>query len=136
MRDLTDANVTDSVLRQVAGTKDERQRQIVDSFVRHLHAFIRDVEPSEEEWLDAIAFLERAFRRNLIPACSKFGNLILMRCLKFDPFGVFQQYRLKAESRASPEIGRCRSSRRPNRRSVQRPLYIEQRKFGSRESAH
>ncbi len=62
MRDLTDANVTEAVLRQVAGTKDERQRQIVDSFVRHLHAFIRDVEPSEEEWLDAIAFLEECGR--------------------------------------------------------------------------
>jgi len=42
---------------------------------------------------------------------------------------------LKAESRASPEIGRCRSPARPIRSSVPSPLYIPDRNLEAPESA-
>jgi catechol 1,2-dioxygenase len=38
---------------------DPRLRRIMHSMVKHLHAFIKDVEPSTEEWEIAIDFLTR-----------------------------------------------------------------------------
>lgn len=39
------------------GTRDPRLRQVLGSLVRHLHDFVKDVEPTEDEWNAAIAFL-------------------------------------------------------------------------------
>jgi protocatechuate 3,4-dioxygenase beta subunit len=39
------------------GTPDPRLRQVMQSLVRHLHAFVKDVELTEAEWAAAIAFL-------------------------------------------------------------------------------
>jgi protocatechuate 3,4-dioxygenase beta subunit len=57
MRDLTEANVTDAVVAAMAGTPDARTHQVLTSLVRHLHAFIRDVNLTEAEWLAGIQFL-------------------------------------------------------------------------------
>lgn len=38
---------------------DERTRQVLRSLVRHLHAFVKDVELTEAEWATAIDFLTR-----------------------------------------------------------------------------
>ncbi len=38
---------------------DPRLRQIMESFVSHLHAFIKDVEPTTQEWETAIDFLTK-----------------------------------------------------------------------------
>jgi catechol 1,2-dioxygenase len=42
-----------------AGTADPRLRRVLTSLVRHLHAFVKDVELTEEEWGVAIDFLTR-----------------------------------------------------------------------------
>jgi protocatechuate 3,4-dioxygenase beta subunit len=47
------------VAASFAGTPDARLRQVLTSLVRHLHAFVKDVELTEEEWGKAIAFLTR-----------------------------------------------------------------------------
>jgi protocatechuate 3,4-dioxygenase beta subunit len=39
------------------GTPDPRLRRVLQSLVRHLHAFVKDVELTEAEWEAAIAFL-------------------------------------------------------------------------------
>jgi hydroxyquinol 1,2-dioxygenase len=57
MRNLTEANLTDAVVATMAGTKDPRLLEIMSSLVRHLHAFIRDVNLTEEEWMAGIQFL-------------------------------------------------------------------------------
>jgi hydroxyquinol 1,2-dioxygenase len=57
MRNVTEANLTDVVLNTFAGTEDARLKEIMTSFVRHLHAFIREVNLTEEEWLTGIEFL-------------------------------------------------------------------------------
>jgi len=57
MRDLTEANVTEAVIDKISNTSDPRLKEIMTSFVQHLHDFIRDVEPTEEEWLKGIDFL-------------------------------------------------------------------------------
>lgn len=50
-------DLTDQVLNSFAGTPDDRLREIMQSLVRHSHAFIRDVRLTESEWEQAIEFL-------------------------------------------------------------------------------
>lgn len=50
-------DITNEVLRRIEGTPDARLRKIMHSLVRHLHGFVRDVEPTEAEWFQAIGFL-------------------------------------------------------------------------------
>ncbi|MBX9700268.1 MAG: hydroxyquinol 1,2-dioxygenase [Acetobacteraceae bacterium] len=57
MQDLDREGVTREVIAQMATTADPRLRQVMDSAVRHLHAFAREVELTPEEWLAGIAFL-------------------------------------------------------------------------------
>lgn len=59
MRDLDETTITQAVLDRFAATPDPRLRQVMQSLVRHLHGFIRDVEPSFAEWSAAIDFLTR-----------------------------------------------------------------------------
>jgi catechol 1,2-dioxygenase len=47
------------VAASFAGTPDPRLRQVITSLVQHLHAFVKDVELTEEEWGFAIDFLTR-----------------------------------------------------------------------------
>jgi len=55
--DFTEEGAADAVIESFAGTPDERLRTILDSLVRHLHAAVREVEPSIAEWERAIDFL-------------------------------------------------------------------------------
>ncbi|MGP6204672.1 intradiol ring-cleavage dioxygenase [Microbacterium sp. F2] len=50
----------ETVVASFDGAPDERLKQVMRSLVRHLHAFIRDVRLTEEEWNAAIAFLTAA----------------------------------------------------------------------------
>ncbi|MQA33137.1 intradiol ring-cleavage dioxygenase [Modestobacter roseus] len=47
------------VAASFADTPDPRLRQVLTSLVQHLHAFVKDVELTEEEWAVAIDFLTR-----------------------------------------------------------------------------
>ena len=49
--------VTQTVLQRVQESAEGRTRDIMMSLTRHLHGFIREIEPTEEEWLTAIRFL-------------------------------------------------------------------------------
>src|SRR5262245_41996692 len=57
MRDLNERTITAAVLERVAKASDPRVRQISEALVRHLHAFVREIEPTEQEWERAIEFL-------------------------------------------------------------------------------
>lgn len=59
MRTFSEETATDVVLARLAGCKDARLRQLLTSIITHLHAVIREVEPTEHEWLAAIQFLTR-----------------------------------------------------------------------------
>lgn len=63
MRDLTEKNVTEAVLASLGRCEDRRLRQVTESLVRHLHAFLRDVEPTPDEWLAGIRFLTETGQR-------------------------------------------------------------------------
>lgn len=57
MRNLTEDNITDAVIAISSDCPDPRLRQVTHSLIRHLHAFVREVEPTEGEWTSAIEFL-------------------------------------------------------------------------------
>lgn len=52
--------LTDQVVDSFARTADARLKHLMQSLTRHLHAFIREVRLSEDEWNTAIAFLTAA----------------------------------------------------------------------------
>lgn len=55
---IDERNVTDAVLQQMRpGTKNERLATVMDSLVRHLHDFAREVDLTPAEWMKAIEFL-------------------------------------------------------------------------------
>lgn len=49
--------LTEQVVASFANTPDARLRTLMQSLVRHVHAFVREVEPTETEWMAAIRFL-------------------------------------------------------------------------------
>jgi hydroxyquinol 1,2-dioxygenase len=59
LRNFNENTITDAVLERIAGAGDPRIRQISEALVRHLHAFVRDVSPTQKEWEYGIDFLTR-----------------------------------------------------------------------------
>ena len=57
MRNLTESNLTEAVIAAMAGAEDARTKEILTGLVKHLHAFIREVNLTEEEWMAGIEFL-------------------------------------------------------------------------------
>jgi hydroxyquinol 1,2-dioxygenase len=63
MREFDETTITDAVLARVRGAPDDRVRQVSEALVRHLHAFMREIEPTEAEWQWGIAFLTEIGQR-------------------------------------------------------------------------
>ncbi|WP_338664583.1 dioxygenase [Pararoseomonas sp. SCSIO 73927] len=59
-----EAMVTPAVLEAMARTSDERLRTVTSALVRHLHAFIREVRPTEGEWEYGVDYLCRIGQAN------------------------------------------------------------------------
>jgi len=59
MREYTPETITDAVLEQMSTTADPRLKEIMESAVRHLHAFAREVNLTPAEWIKGIEFLTR-----------------------------------------------------------------------------
>jgi protocatechuate 3,4-dioxygenase beta subunit len=57
MRQFNEDTLTDAVIARLKDAKNPRFRQVMTSLVKHLHAFARDIELTEEEWFEAIKFL-------------------------------------------------------------------------------
>jgi hydroxyquinol 1,2-dioxygenase len=56
---FTEENSVETVNARVAGDTHDRLADVMHSLVRHLHAFIKDIELKPEEWEIAIDFLTR-----------------------------------------------------------------------------
>lgn len=52
-------SVTTAAIDSFAAAPDPRLRHIMQSLVRHLHAFVDDIQPTIGEWQEAIEFLTR-----------------------------------------------------------------------------
>lgn len=57
MRNFSEDTLTAEVLRRFEGTNNPRLKQVMESFVSHLHAFVREVRPTQQEWFTGIKFL-------------------------------------------------------------------------------
>lgn len=62
MQNLDQNTITQAVLARHAAATNPRFKRILTSLVTHLHDFARDVELTEEEWLQGIEFLTRCGR--------------------------------------------------------------------------
>jgi len=56
---FTEEGSAEVVAAAFAGTPDPRLRRVLTSLVHHLHAFVKDVELTEQEWAVAVDFLTR-----------------------------------------------------------------------------
>lgn len=54
---FTEHDSADVVTSQNVNAEDDRLREIMDVVTRHLHAAIKEIEPTQEEWMKAILFL-------------------------------------------------------------------------------
>ena len=63
MRNLTEANLTEAVIASISGAEDLRFQEIMSSLIKHLHAFIREANLTEAEWMAGIQFLTDVGRK-------------------------------------------------------------------------
>ncbi len=79
-----EARSADLVVASIAGARNERLRQVMESVIRHLHAVVKEVEPTEEEWMTAIKFLTETghmcteWRQEFILFSDTFGVSMLV----------------------------------------------------------
>ena len=59
---FTEESSTDTVNARIGDDVSPRLREVMESLVRHLHAFAKDVHLTQEEWEVAIDFLTRTGR--------------------------------------------------------------------------
>ncbi len=56
---FTEGSATEIVLGRMGQDVSPRLRQVMTSIISHVHAIVREVEPTQEEWLEAVMFLTR-----------------------------------------------------------------------------
>src|SRR5437016_9593806 len=84
---VTEANLTDVALERWKDIPDPRLRQVMQSLIKHLHAFVRDIEPTQAEWAAAIDWLTRTGklssdkRQEFILASDVLGVSMLVDCI-------------------------------------------------------
>ncbi len=57
LRAIDELTITDAVIDQMASTKSERLKELMNAAVRHLHAFAREVNLTPDEWIEGLKFL-------------------------------------------------------------------------------
>jgi hydroxyquinol 1,2-dioxygenase len=57
--DITSEDATDAAVASFADTPDPRLRRVLESLVRHLHGWIREIDPTMLEWELGIDYLTR-----------------------------------------------------------------------------
>ena len=56
-QNMSEDDLTAEVLRRIEATPNPRLREVMQSLVRHLHAFAKEVRLTDDEWLAGIKFL-------------------------------------------------------------------------------
>jgi hydroxyquinol 1,2-dioxygenase len=84
---VTETTITDIVLERWNAVPDPRLRRIMQSMITHMHAFVREIEPTEAEWMAAIEWLTRTGqqsndkRQEFILASDVIGVSMLVDCI-------------------------------------------------------
>jgi catechol 1,2-dioxygenase len=56
---FTEQDSVEAVIARNAGAKDARLREVMDVITRKLHEAVKEIEPTQAEWMQAIQFLTR-----------------------------------------------------------------------------
>ncbi len=86
IRRFSEKKLTGEVLKRIRGTKNPRLKQVMASFIRHMHAFVRDVKPTQEEWFEGIKFLTetgRLERQEFVLMSDTLGVSMLVDALNY-----------------------------------------------------
>lgn len=81
---FTEENSADVVVGQIANTTEPRLAEVIEAITRHLHAAVKEIEPTQEEWLAAIMFLTKTghmsddWRQEFILLSDIFGVSMLV----------------------------------------------------------
>jgi catechol 1,2-dioxygenase len=54
---FTEDNSADVVIARIADSTDPRLAKVISTITRHMHAAVKEIEPTQEEWFQAIQFL-------------------------------------------------------------------------------
>lgn len=116
MADAQDAvhSLTDEVLARLAGCTDARFKQLMTSLVTHLHDFVREVDLTGDEWMQAIQFLTATGQQ----CTDKRQEFILLS----DTLGVSMLVVALAQARAG---GAAQGATPATEATVQGPYYWE-----------
>ncbi len=57
MTGFSEETATETVLARLSDCRDERLTEVMTSVIGHLHAVVKEVEPTQDEWMAAIQFL-------------------------------------------------------------------------------
>jgi hypothetical protein len=58
-QDFTEASATRIVAARAAGCADKRTQVLLEAAMTHIHNLVREVEPTEAEWIGTIDFLTK-----------------------------------------------------------------------------
>ena len=122
---VTEDNLTDVVLERWKDIPDPRLRQIMQSLIKHVHGFVREIEPTQAEWAVAIDWLTRTGK-----LCSEKRQEFI---LTSDVLGVsmlVDAINHRRPSGSDPEHGRRTVPR------AQRAADRERRRYGPRSAGH
>ncbi len=117
MAQLEAEDITQAVLDRMADCKDARFKQVMGALVRHAHAFIREVELSEEEWINAIMFLTETGQK----CDDKRQEFILLS----DTLGISMLVVALNQIKAAREFAKVGAPEKPTEATVQGPFYWE-----------
>src|ERR1700731_52458 len=116
--DLTEEKITDFVLDTLKQTPEIRTKQIMEALVRHLHAFIREIEPSEAEWMTGVKFLTTTgkMRRD--------GETAMRALMRTDEEGRFWFRSVLPTAYPIPDDGPVGAMMRATGRNSIRPAHV------------
>ncbi len=117
MTPMTEDDLTQAVLQRLEGASDPRFQKVMASLVKHLHAFIRDVDLTPDEWIKAIFFLT-----DVGQACTdKRQEFILLS----DTLGASMMVVMLDQLRAARNSQGVHSATPATEATVQGPYYWE-----------
>ena len=110
------SDITDTVLRTLAGCTDARYREVMSAVIRHAHALVREVDLQPHEWMAAIEFLTRVGH-----TCDdKRQEFILLS----DTLGISMlTVQLEQARRSAKALADREATTQPTEATVQGPFY-------------
>jgi hydroxyquinol 1,2-dioxygenase len=115
MSEYNQEKLTQDVIEAFSGTPDPRLREIMTGLVRHLHAFVREVDLTPEEWMAGIRFLTETGQIST----EKRPEFILLS----DTLGLSMMIVSLAQARASGRAAAAAQATPATEATVEGPFY-------------